>query len=138
MNRLRYLLLLLLLTLPVLSHAGAQGLIMHMPINTMKEHGLIHLELIDEKDSAKSGSQLKEALLYLDNCDAALTPLKLGYDYYYGYYPSSRKVGLVIPPAVWRNHQLCIQLPGYQPLIRSFEEGDIANTLTESLFKIDE
>ena len=135
MNTPRYLLLLLLLTMPPLLFAGSEELIMYMPITKMEERGLIHLKLIDDKGNAQSGPQLKEAVINLDSCDSP--PLKLGYDYYYGYYPSPKKVGLVIPRAAWRNHQLCIQLPGYKPLIRSFEEGDVAKTLSETLLKAD-
>lgn len=134
-SKINYLALLLFLAIPTIASAGSDRLIMGLSLDTVQARQLVHVKFIDSGDgSAVSSQLLKEGRVMLDGCNT--TPLILGVDYKYGYYPKPKKVGIYLPPKVWRGHQVCISLPGYKPIKEQFDDNSITHSLDRVVTKL--
>lgn len=117
--------------LPIFAYAGSLRLIMHFPIEAMRSQQYIHITFKDEQGNAIESGKLKDGKIAINGCDNKA--LRLGIDYRYGYYATTKSVGVFLPPEVWKNNKLCISLPDYQPLNEHFNDEQISHSLERIL-----
>ncbi|VAW86342.1 hypothetical protein MNBD_GAMMA18-1825 [hydrothermal vent metagenome] len=129
----KYYLLILLLVMPTLVNAGSDRLIMGLSFEAMEARQLIHIKFVDDNNNPISSELLKQGKVMVDGCNNK--PLVLGLDYKYGYYSQPKVVGLYLSSNVWRNHEVCISLPGYTPIKEQFSDKNIAHSLLRTVIK---
>ncbi len=131
--KLKYYLLISLLVIPNFTHAGSDRLIMGLSLEAMEARQLIHIKFVDGNNIPLASDLLKRGKVMIDGCNN--TPLVLGLDYKYGYYSESKMVGIYLSSNIWRNHEVCIELPGYTPINEQFSDKNIAHSLLRTVTK---
>lgn len=129
----KHYLLILLLIIPNLVNAGSDRLIMGLSFEAMEARQLIHIKFVDDNNNPIGSEILKQGKVMVDSCNNR--PLILGQDYKYGYYSQPKVVGIYLSSNIWRNHEVCISLPGYTPVKEQFSDKNIAHSLLRTVTK---